>query len=297
LGLFDSIRRAFTTPAPIEQAQTAQGMDNAAYLGPGTPLTPTSGYSVPPRVMDYPVAVNANVRNRAQYGRTSFENLREMLRAYDFATVCMRHKIDEIRSMEPLFNPAEGFKGDSEAAVAAAKAALAFPDRYHPFDEWVSLWLTSLLTYGQGPLYRQRNYNGECVGLHVVDGGTMYALTDENGLPPLAPAPAYQQVIKGGVDKLFTREDIVWALINPQTTDPYGMAPLESILLTVNTDLRYQWHLLQMFTEGSIPGGFMEVPPDISSPDQVAEWQDYWDSIYLGDQSIVHKLVAVPNGS
>jgi phage portal protein BeeE len=297
LGLFDSIRRAFTTPAAVSDALARQGMDSTGYLTPGAPLTPQSGYSVPPRVTDYPVAVNQNVRNRSQYGRTSFDNLREMLRAYDFATVCMRHKIDEIRSMEPLFNPAEGYKGDAEGAIEAAKAALAFPDRYHPWDEWVTLWMTSLLTYGQGPLYRRRNYNGEVIGLHVIDGGTMYALIDENGLPPLAPAPAYQQVIKGAVDKQFTTQDVVWALINPQPTDPYGMAPLESILLTVNTDLRYQWHLLQMFTEGSIPGGFMEMPPDVSSPDQVAEWQDYWDATFMGDQSIVHKLIAVPTGS
>ena len=297
MGLFDSIRAFMGTPKPISDSMSAQGMDARSYLSPGAPVTPNSGYSVPPRVMDYPIAVNQTVRNRNQYGRTSFEKLRELLNAYDFAQVCMRHKIDEIRSMEPIFQAQDGFAGDADRAIDAAKAALAFPDRVHPYDEWVSLWLASLLTYGQGPLYRQRNFNGDVVGLHVVDGGTMYALIDENGLPPEAPAPAYQQVIKGGVDKLFTREDIIWALVNPQLSDPYGMAPLESILLTVNTDLRYQWHLLQMFTEGSIPGGFMEVPPDISSPDQVAEWQDYWDSIYLGDQSIVHKLIAVPNGS
>lgn len=296
MGLMDNVRRFLgTTPGPIRQSIEAQGANG--YLAPGNPLSPREGYSTQPRAMDYPVAVNTNVKNRSQYGRTSFENLREMLRAYDFATVCMRHKIDEIRSMEPLFNPADGFKGDAEKAVEAAKAALAFPDRIHPWDEWISLWLTNLLTYGQGPLYRQRNYAGDLIGLHVIDGGTMYALINEDGLPFQPPAPSYQQVIKGGVDRMFTTEDIVWALIAPSTTDPYGTAPLESILLTVNTDLRYQWHLLQMFTEGSIPGGFMEVPPDVSSPDQVAEWQDYWDATFMGDQSIVHKLIAVPNAA
>jgi hypothetical protein len=120
---------------------------------------------------------------------------------------------------------------------------------------------------------------------------------DGHGRRPKAPAPAYYQVIKGQTFQEFTAEDLVYTRFRPQMDSPFGMAPMESIMMVANTDMRFQWHLLQMFTEGSIPGGFMEVPPDVSSPDQVAEWQDYWDATFTGDQSIVHKLIAVPNGA
>ena len=293
----DGLYKRASTPSIIGDALALQGMNNGMSMGPGTPLTPERGYSVRPRANDYPVGVNANSQSRRAWGRTGYDVLRELMRAYDVAQMCKNHKIDELRSMEPMFTPMDGFKGDGEAAVAAAKAALALPDREHSWDEWLSLWLDNLLTFDSGPLYRRRNRNGQIIALEVVDGSTIYPLIDGNGRCPQAPAPAYQQIIKGQASVDFTAEDMTYARFRPQTDSPFGMAPLESIMMAVNTDMRFQWHLLQMFTEGSIPGGFMEVPPDISNPDQVAEWQDYWDATFMGDQSIAHKLVAVPNGA
>lgn len=291
------IAKRAATPQIIGDAMVLQGMTGNASMGPGAPLTPSRGYSIRPRATDYPVGVNISSQSRQAWGRTSYVVLRELMRSYDIAQMCKNHKIDELRSMEPMFTPMDGFKGDGEAAVAAARAALSFPDREHSWDEWLSLWLDNLLTFDSGPLYRRRNRDGKIIALEVVDGSTIYPLVDEHGRRPMAPAPAYQQVITGQASVDFTAEDLTYARFRPQTDSPFGMAPLESIMMTVNTDMRFQWHLLQMFTEGSIPGGFMEVPPDISNPDQVAEWQDYWDATFMGDQAIAHKLVAVPNGA
>lgn len=301
LGLFDIARRVFAgetthTPNAIEAAYTEQGMGSDTYLGPGRPLTPARGYSGTPRAMDYPTAVNIGYKNRQQWGRTSYEVLRELLRSYDIATICKNHKIDELRSMEPLFNAKEGFTGDADGAIDAAKRALEFPDRENPWDQWLAMWMENILTFDAGPLYRRRNYDGDVIGLEVLDGCTIYPLIDEHGRRPKPPAEAYQQIIKGEVSQLFTADDLVYTRFRSQTDSPYGMAPLESIVVNMSTDLKAQWHFLQLFTEGSIPGGFGEAPPDVSSPDQVAEWQDYWDSMFMGDQSILHKLIIVPNG-
>lgn len=297
MGLFDSLRRAFTTPQQITDAQNAQGMGNNTALGPGAPLTPVNGYSGRPRAMDYPTSVNIGYKNRQQWGRTSYEMLRELLRSYDLATICKNHKIDELRSMEPIFQVRDGFKGDADAAVEAAKAALAMPDREHPWDEWVSMWMDNILTFDSGPLYRRRNYDGDCIGLEVLDGSTIYPLIDEHGRRPHAPAPAYQQVIKGQVSQQFTAEDVLFTRFRPQSDAPYGMAPLESIVLNILTDVKQQWHFLQMFTAGNIPGGFMEAPPDLTAPEQIQEFQDYWNSTFDGDQEQKHKIVFVPAGS
>jgi 8-oxo-dGTP pyrophosphatase MutT (NUDIX family)/phage portal protein BeeE len=293
----DGLLKRATTPQPISDALTLQGMAGNSDMGPGQPLAPSRGYSVRPRANDYPVGVNLTSRSRQAWGRTSYDVLRELMRAYGTAQMCKNHKIDELRSMEPLLTPMDGFKGDGEAAVSAARAALAFPDREHSWDEWLALWLENMLTFDSGPLYRRRNRDGQIIGLEIVDGATIYPLIDDHGRRPQAPAPAYQQIIRGQASVDFTAEDLTYTRYRPQTDSPYGMAPLESIMLTVNTDMRFQWHLLQMFTEGSIPGGFMEMPPDVTSPDQVAEWQDYWDATFMGDQSITHKLIAVPTGS
>ena len=301
MGILDIFRPSSVVrggiPQPIVDAMNAQGMNAGTRLGPGVPLKPMAGYSQRPRAMDYPTGVNAVPQSRHAWGRTSYELLREMMRAYDVAAMCKNHKIDELRSMEPLLTPMDGFRGDGELAVSAARAVLAFPDRETPWDEWLALWLENLLTFDSGPLYKRRDNDGRIIGLEVIDGSTIYPLRDENGRRPLAPAPAYQQLIKGQVSTDLTAEDIIMTRFRPQTDSPFGMAPLESLMLTANTDLRFQQHLLELFTEGSIPGGLMEVPGDLSTPDQVAEWQDYWDATFMGDQTILHKMLAVPAGS
>lgn len=301
MGLFDRFRKNLaapgtnaSTPSAIEGALDRQGMTTSAFLGPGRPLTPNRGYSVQPRAVDYPVGVNVNIDGRRAWGRTSWDFLREFTNSYDVARICINHKIDEIRSMDLLFQPATGVTEDVSEALRAARAVLAYPDREHPFDEWLSMWLENQLRYDAGVWYRRRNMDGEIIGLEIIDGTTIVPKIDSHGRRPQAPAPAYSQVIKGQDSVDFTAEDVSYLRFRPQADSPYGLAPIESILMTVNTDIRFQWHLLQMFTDGSVPHGFIELPPDISSPDQVAEWQDYWDAIVLGDQAKAHQLIAVP---
>lgn len=285
------------TPAAIDAAMAASGMDSSAQLGPGRPLSPYQGYSQQPRAMDYPTGVNISTRTRASWGLISFETLRAIVKAYDIARICINHKIDELRSMEPMFQPAEGVRGDVDGAIDAARAALAFPDRDLPYDAWLAKWLENVFKFDAGPLYNRRNRAGDIIGLEVLDGTTILPYIDEHGRRPRAPQPSFYQLIHGQIWNWYTHQDITYCSFRPQEDSPFGTAPMETILLTANTDLRFQWHFLQMFTEGSIPGGFVELPPDISSPDQVAEWQDYWDAMVNGDQAKLHQLIAVPNGT
>lgn len=290
---------AANTPEPIEGALVTEGMNSTALLGPGRPINPTVGYSQDPRAFDFPAGVNIQTsgRSRSAWGRTSYDTLKAIIDAYDVARTCINHKIDEIRSMEPLFIVADGVSGNQDVAIAAAKVALEYPDRERPFEEWVSLWLEDCLRYDAGTLYKRRNMAGEIIGLEVLDGTTVFPYIDGHGRRPAPPAPAYYQSIKGLPWTWLTTDEIVRTTFRPQAASPYGLAPIESILLTANTDLRFQWHFLQMFTEGSVPAGFMELPPDVSSPDQVRDWQAYWDVVVMGDQAKLHQLIAVPGGS
>jgi SPP1 gp7 family putative phage head morphogenesis protein len=285
------------TPAIIEGTLARAGMQNSAQMGPGRPLNPYQGYSQPPRRTDYPVSVNISTQTRASWDRISYDTLRAIVKAYDVARICINHKIDELRSMELMFTAADWARGDVDGAIEAARAALAFPDRELPYEDWLSKWMENALKFDAAPLYRRRNMDGEVIGLEVLDGTTVMPYIDEHGRKPEPPGPAYYQVIHGMPWNWYTRDDIDFRMFRPQEDSPFGLAPMESILLTANTDLRFQWHFLQMFTEGSVPAGFLELPPDISSPDQVAEWQDYWNAVVLGDQAKLNELIAVPNGT
>ena len=292
-----AVTASANTPEAIRGALGEQGMNLSGNFGPGQPLAPYFGYSQRTRATDFPVGVNISTRSRASWGRVSFDTLKALIDAYDVARMCINHKIDELRSMPLMYQPADSVDDDVDDAIDAAKAALAYPDRELPYDSWLSKWLENAFKYDSAPLYRRRNYNGDVIGLEVVDGRTINPYIDEHGRRPLPPAPAYYQTVHGMVADWLTTDDIIYNPFRPQEDSPFGLAPIESIILTANTDLRFQWHFLQMFTEGSVPAGFIEVPPDVSSPDQVAEWQDYWDATVMGDQAKLHQLIAVPSGT
>lgn len=272
-------------------------MNMGGNFTPGRPLQPYFGYSTPARAQDYPVGVNIATQGRAAWGKVSFDVLKALIDAYDVARMCVNHKIDELRSMELLFQPAHGVEDDVEDAIDAARLVLDKPDRELPYESWISKWLENAFKYDAAPLYKRRDYNGDIVGLEVVDGRTIAPYIDDHGRRPKPPAPAYWQVIHGMVGTWFTTDDLIYTPFRPQEDSPYGLAPIESVVLTANTDIRAQWHFLQWFTDGSVPAGFMELPPDVSEPGQVREWQDHWDALVMGDQAKLHQLLAVPNGS
>jgi SPP1 gp7 family putative phage head morphogenesis protein len=285
------------TPAAVEAGLRRAGMDSSASMGPGRPVSPYQGYSQPPRAMDFPLGVNIAIRTRASWGLASFEILRALIRNYDVARICIDHKIDELRSMDLMFLPADGVRGDVDDAIDVARKVMEFPDRELPYLGWVSKLMENALKFDAAATYRRRNLNGDVIGLEVLDGTTIMPYIDEHGRRPHAPAPAYYQLIHGQIWNWYTHDDISYEMFRPQEDAPFGTAPMEALLLTANTDIRFQWHFLQMFTEGSVPAGFIEVPPDVSSPNQVAEWQDYWDAMVLGDQAKLHQLLAVPSGT
>jgi len=245
------------TPAQIEGALTASGMDQGGNFRPGRPLNPYFGYSGQARAMDYPLTVNTATQGRAAWGRPSYDVLKAIIDAYDVARMCINHKIDELRSMPLMFQPADSVDDDVDEAIDVAKLVLAYPDRQLPYESWLSKWLENAFKYDSAPLYRRRNYDGDIIGLEVMDGKTLYPYIDENGRRPVTPAPAYGQIIHGMIGQWFTTEDVIYVPFRPQEDTPFGMAPIESMLLTANTDIRFQWHFLQLFTDGSVPAGFI----------------------------------------
>jgi len=63
-----------------------------------------------------------------------------------------------------------------------------------------------------------------------------------------------------------------------------------------NTDLRFQTYFLERFTSGTLPAAFAAAP-ESWSPDQIGQFQEYWDAMMFGDQSRKHQIKWMPPGS
>ncbi|MEW2301982.1 phage portal protein [Streptomyces sp. NPDC006655] len=296
MSLRDRLGKAFGfgQPADMKAGEEAAGMAQTRPFSPGEPLAPYDGYSRTPRSQDYVAGYNINARPKANE-RVSFDTLRGLIDAYDIAQMCIWHRIDSIRALDWSLVPARGFRGDADAAIDLGMKVLAKPDGQRLFPAWLAAWLYDILAFDAGTLYRRRNRAGRPIGLKVVDGTTIAPLLDYWGDSPEDPAPAYVQYAQGLPWNQLKRSDLIYEPFRPRSNSPYGYAPLESILLNSNTDLRFQAYFLQRFTEGNIPAAFASAP-ESWTPQQIEEFQGYWDAFLMGDQAIKSQIRWMPGG-
>jgi hypothetical protein len=282
-------------PAMQEAAVGPSQMTMDHPFAPGEPIGPYDGYSRSLRQWDFGTGYNIATRPRT-HERVSFETLKGLIGSYDVADIAIWHRIDSIRSLKWKLIAADGFGGDVSGMVPVAMAALKKPDRKNSFKTWLAKYLYDVLAYDAGTLARMRNRAGRCIGLKVPDGTTLAPLLDYWGDSPDPPAEAFVQYVNGLPWNWLTRDDLIYEPFRPHNDSPYGHAPIESIILNANTDIRFQLYFLQRFTEGNIPEAFASAP-ESWSPDQIEQFQEFWDSIMYGDQARKHQIRWMPGGS
>lgn len=283
------------TPPIIERALRAQGLDWTQPFSPGVPLQPYYGYDRRPRNYDYTIGRNTTTDTRPD--RLPFATLKHLYESYDVAQICTRHTINDLRSMSIRFETVDGYDGDTRKEVAEAKRFLRRPDGHRTFSNWLAQHAMDVLRYDAGCIYRQRDAAGRVKHLKVLDGTLWLPLVDYYGDIPETPAPAFQQFIQGVPWDWATVADIIYQPMWPIPESPYGVSPLETVLVNANTDLRLQMYFLQFFTAGNVPEAFAMAPEDQSDPDRLAEWQETYDDWTTGDQSKRWGLRWLPHGT
>lgn len=296
-GATAPVAKAFgnAIPAAIAAAEAQQQMTPGSPFSPGEPISPYDGFSRQPRTRDFEPSYNVATRPRV-HERVSFETLTGLIDAYDVAQIAIWHRIDTLRSVKYRLVAADWYSGDVEGAVKLGQQVFRKPDRRHNFKNWLGKWLYDVLAYDAAPLYRLRNRGGQCIGLLPVDGTTIAPLLDYWGNEPEPPAESHVQYVQGLPWNWLTRDDLIYEPMRAVNKSVYGKAPIESIVLNANTDIRFQLHFLQRFTEGNIPEAFAS-SPETWTPDQIDQFQQYWDSFMYGDQSRKHQIRWMPGGS
>jgi HK97 family phage portal protein len=250
-----------------------------------------------------PVGIGKLV-NRSFPRGVSFQVLREFANYYPILRSCVNFRkrqilqLDyDITSREVIVDKKvkEQYKKDADDL----KQFLRYPsgDKTLTFRDFLNKVLEDLIVLDAVTIYRRKNRKGGLYGFLPIDASTIEIVLNEDGTTPAPPSIAYIQKINGQVTAELTADDLIYKKLNSRTNTPYGLSPIESLILVVTTALKLSSYNLSILTDGNVPEGFVELPKDIASdPKQLTLWQEAWDAMFSGDPRFQRKIKFLPEG-
>lgn len=273
------------------------GATPSAWFGPAQPIAPAAqapeGGAVG-RQFDYPVGFNTRTRPRGEEA-ISFADMRAVADAYDLLRLVIETRKDQISKLNFIIRPADK-NAKPDARCKQVQDFLKMPDRQHGWNDWLRMVLEDLFVLDAPAIYPRLTRGGQLYALEPIDGSTLKRVIDAGGRTPIAPDPAYQQILKGVPAVDYTADEMIYRPRNRRTHKLYGFSPVEQVITTVNIGLRRQAQQLEFFTSGSVPDGMLAVPEDWT-PEQIKGFQIYWDSILSGNAGERSKLRMIPGKS
>ncbi len=271
----------------------------ADWFGPLNPMSPTAPPEVEGRRFDFPSGYNLSIYPRA-YESVSFAEMRALADAYDILRMVIETRKDQMEKLAWVIKPKVNALGVQLAAandpvIAEISGFLERPDGKNDWGPWVRSLLEDMLVIDASTLYCHETIGGKLLGLEQLDGGTIKRVIDDWGRTPEAPAPAYQQILKGLPALDYTAEQLIYMPRNPRVHKVYGYSPVEQIIMTINIALRRQLFQLQYYTEGNIPEALVGTP-DLWTPKQINDFQDAFDAMLAGNQANRRRIKFVPGG-
>ena len=267
------------------------------WMSPQEPMVPVvqgpESASVLGRRFDFPIGYNQRVTPR-QEEAVSFTQMRGLADGYDLMRLVIETRKDQMEKLKWSIKPKDE-KATPDSRCAQVHDFLQLPDKEHGWGTWLRMILEDLFVIDAPTIYIRKTRGGQLYALEPLDGSTVKRVIDEFGRTPMLPAPAYQQILKGVPVINYNREELIYLPRNIRTHKVYGYSPVEQVITTVNIAIRRQLFQLNYYTEGNIPEALMSTPAEWQ-PDQVAQFQAYWDNFMEGDMAARRHMKFVPDG-
>lgn len=142
------------------------------------------------------------------------------------------------------------------------------PDKANGYtwSDWLNVALEEILVLDALAIWPQKSVGGDLFGFQILDGATIKPLIDDRGMRPMAPNPAFQQILYGfprsefmasveveDADGEFTSDELTYLVKNRRTWTIYGFSPVERALPLADIYLRRQQWLRAEYTDGVLP--------------------------------------------
>jgi len=271
------------------------GKVERSWFGPLSPIPPMAPPTVMGRQFDFPVGVNLRIRPRESEG-ISFAEMRGIADTLTLLRIAIETRKDQLVKLRYVFR-AKDEKEDTESLhIEELDEFFHMPDKEHTWQQWLRMLVEDMLVIDATTLYPRLNKGGGLYALEPIDGATVKRVIDHTGRTPHPPEPAYQQILKGLPAVDYTLDELIYYPRNCRSHKIYGFSPVEQCILIVNIALRRDISQLQYYTEGNIPDAFGFLPPEWT-PDQIQQFQSYWDSVLEGDTAARRHMKFLPGGT
>lgn len=252
---------------------------------------------------EFPLGFNLPQASRVKYkqeGRLTYNALRNYSVHYPIARSCIDYIKTKVVKLDWAVvneDDGDGLDRDDGRVIALTEFFKHPMGRRSKYRELIDQLVEDYLVIGYFTAERMRTRGGQFLGeLKPVDATTIRVLVDEHGRVPQPPNIAYYQYIRGKKVAELTQDDLILVNKNVRTNNVFGLSPIESLLIQVESALKGSLSSLAWFSEGNVPEGFMEMPSDWTAK-QIKEFQNYFDSLLAGNPKYQRRIKMVPNGS
>ena len=285
------------------QFMSSTGEANASgWFGPLAPLGPIAPPQVAGRQFDFPSGYNIAVGARA-FEPIGFHDLRALAETYDLLRLVIETRKDQVERMSWSLRARPGASGPGSARISALTAFFERPDGEHCFSAWLRMLLEDLFVIDAPTLVAPARAQWD--SRRAASARRRDDQARDRRLGPHA-ATLLRQWRAGASRRLSANsEGLSRPSITPRATSSTRRAirapvasmasPVEQIVMTANIALKRQMFTLSHFTEGNIPESLIGVP-ESWTPDQIKNFQDYWDAYFTGDLAARRRAKFVPGG-
>lgn len=278
------------------------GADAGSILfPPQQPLQPIAQpvtYGGIGRQWDYPVGFNTRVPPRSGAGVT-FATLKTLADGYDVLRIMIERVKDKVNAQDWTIGMRDE-KAQRDPACDEIQAFFEYPDKLHTWDDWLRMLMEQVLVYDAPAVWLRPTRGGDLYSLEIIDGSLVSPKIMADGrLPPPEFGPAYQQVLKGlpAVDYVQPLPkgqpipldptgqpfpELYYKPRNIRVDSVYGFSPVEQIIRTIQIGIAQEDWLRDYFLHGATPDLLLGVP-ETWNPSQIAQMQDFWDSLLVGN--------------
>lgn len=217
-------------------------------------------------------------QERGRVGKSSGALFRNWAEHSEWVRAAVNIRKAQVSSAEWDVVPFDQAKPFNEGLQADLRDLFNRPNlAVESFRSWVEPILEDILVLDAGTIEKERTLGGQVCALHSVDGAKIRvsALWDGDEDETRywwVPTPQYEVP--------FKNEDLVYIMANPRTYSVMGLSPLETLRLTIDSEVNGALYNSRQVTNAA-PDGLLDLGEG-ARPEQIETFKSYWSSEVAG---------------